>query len=316
MNNERSLTIQVRRELVRLSTESSPVGRRAATELMELPREEVRLALGETLRNPVVLCPIIENSMALDGGGGSSLLAALEPDEIKAMTGVSRQIFADEFIFMDTENGVYDIVSEKFVRQIFTAGNKNQEDRLKFLGNPATTSTDKILQGPWAILRDEVAIRPEAVLDYLLSIQEADRLTSWKIEAVKALGLDLVVYAAKLGMEKILTACREIDEELYTTVINFFQTGDLSLIKANLIDSHLEQMEEITAIPSVTEEDMEGLKRTDIDLDAAVANLLTAEASEFKSETFGTLDADEIEDVKTADGTFQRLLKKGDSEEK
>lgn len=280
-------------------------GREACRDLLALSPADARQALEPILTNPPTLAAAVENSMALDGSGGPSLLAVLEPREIRKIAAVSREIFPVDWIYFDIEGAYRDITPEE-ARAILDGQDTNKKRRLRRLGDPTAVSrTAAWYAGPWALLEEEVGLRFEIVLDYLNSIKDADRPTHWKARSVLALTLELLALTDYETRGKVVEICNDISPALADMLVNFINRGQHpAALRADVMGRHLDAVRRYSSgsrLLSATE--LERLHQP-VSLNAAVDELL-------ETEELGTLNRQRVEEVRTIEAELETALREG-----
>jgi len=195
---------------------------RQASELEELPREQLRQALKfyGLDKNPVRLRELTEASLKLVGDEEhSAIVAALESEEIGEIVSLSPQIFSTDKCDLihpdDYKNPDKWILIPLATKEaIVASGNQKLIDRLANLHEEPWAQKAK--NGPWGLFKQPVAISPEAVFAYVSAIANASkRSDEWKIACFDAIGFSLIAYVAKKMPElQIISICNDIDPDL------------------------------------------------------------------------------------------------------
>ncbi len=188
----------------------------AVHDLERYDRGQVRAFLEQSglTSNLPRLREVVEASLMFVGGEEhSSLVAALEPQEIAHIVPLSPEIFSgDNFHLIRagdlSDRSRWDIITREHYERIVASGDQKLIARLANFHSEPWTAKGKA-EGPWAMFREDIEIFADAVLSYFSAICNADRPSEWKEEAIRAIGLDLLSVAERSFPEIYWRCLRE-----------------------------------------------------------------------------------------------------------
>jgi hypothetical protein len=289
-----------------LSVAGNEVALRAAVnDLAELPKEQIRDVLESEglLSEPLALAAITAVSMDLNGGEEfSPVISALEPEELRDVVQLSPEIFSHDDFRVDADiadPSQWDLLTEKEAILIKQSPYKGRSASL----HPFPFTKKAWLSGPWAVPKKDLHVEPIAATGYISAILNADRGDKWKNQALEAIDLKIVAFAAHHN-SSIKFALQRNFPYIFEQIGAILEKGNITQLA---IDVHDEAIRDLERFIRQTKKDMAEVE----DLPAAsLIERIRAQASAAGSA------ADDGSDIikrtsREADDTFEALFRQG-----